>query len=200
MKPLRIMLWSAIFLIGGFLAWSTLGQLIGGNQPTGNFGTVKIEGDFKAVNTKGETVTRDAMLGRPHAVFFGFTHCPDVCPTTLYEAGLWLQEIGDKGDDIDVYFVTVDPERDTAEVLGDYLRAFDSRISGITGDADQIDKMVKAWRVYARKVDTEDGYTVDHTATTFLMDAEGHLVSTISYGEDSDVAVKKIRNLIDKSA
>ena len=117
-------------------------------------------------------------------MFFGFTHCPDVCPTTLYEGTQWLTELGADGDKIDIYFVTVDPERDTVEVMSDYLSAFDGRIKGITGTPEQIAQMIKKWRVYAEKVPADDDYTMNHTATTFLMNGKGEFVRTIDWNRD----------------
>ena len=136
-------------------------------------------------------------MGRPHVMFFSaLPHCPDVCPTTLYEGSQWLEALGADGDKVDIYFVTVDPERDTVEILSDYLSAFDPRIKGITGSEQQIQQLIKKWRVYAEKVPTEDDYTMNHTATTFLMNAKGEFVRTIAYGEDNKVAIEKLRKLI----
>ena len=197
MKTFRIMLWGAIFVLGAFLAWSTVNwSLNGGNEPGGS-GVANIGGEFTAQLASGKVVTDKDLLGRPHVMFFGFTHCPDVCPTTLYEASQWLKALGPDGDKVDVYFVTVDPERDTPEVLTQYLSAFDPRIKGITGTQEQIAGLVKEWRVYAAKVTGEDGdYSMDHTATTFLMNSRGKFVRTIAYGEDNQVAIEKLRKLI----
>jgi len=202
MKPIRLVLWVAVFLLGGFLAYATLTwtTLRDGNQGRG-FGQADIGGAFTAVRSDGKQISQQDLIGRPHVLFFGFTHCPDVCPTTLYEASLWLKGIGDKGNDLDVYFVSVDPERDTPEVLSDYLSAFDNRIRGITGTPEQIEKMLKAWRVFAEKVPTEDDdYTMNHTATTYLMDASGKFFGTIAYGENKEVAQSKLERLVTKGS
>ena len=198
MRKLRIALWGMVVLLGGFLAWATLTWTVNGttSMPSG-FTVSGIGGPFTAQRADGGPITRDDMLGRPHMVFFGFTHCPDVCPTTLYEAGQLLDRLGPDGDKVDVYFVTVDPERDTAPLLADYLRAFDPRITGITGTPEQIADLAKQWRVFVRKGEVRDGeYNVDHTATTFLMTPEGDLASTVSYGENPDTALKKLRKLV----
>lgn len=199
MKLFRTVLWIAIFILGAFLAWSTVNWgLTGGNQ-SGSSGRADIGGPFTAQLSDGSAITEKNLLGRPHVLFFGFTHCPDVCPTTLYEGTQWLEKLGPDGDKIDIYFVTVDPERDTVEVLAQYLSAFDPRMKGITGTPKQIAGLVKEWRVYSEKVAEEDGdYTMNHTATTFLMNGKGEFVSTIAYGEDSAVAVEKLRKLIAK--
>ena len=200
-KTFRYVLWAAIFVLGAFLAYSTVNWSLNGGgggdgaNPSGM--RADIGGPFSAVLHDGVPITHADLKGRPHVMFFGFTYCPDVCPTTLYEGGQWLQKLGPDGDKIDMYFVTVDPERDTVEAMGDYLQAFDSRIKGITGSPEQMAQLIKKWRVYAEKVPTEDGdYTMNHTATTFLMNAKGEFVRTIAYGEDGDVAVEKLRKLI----
>lgn len=194
MKNFRIVVWCAIFVLGAFLAYSTVNWTVDQNQ--GGTGRADIGGPFTAMLADGRPITRDNMLGRPHVLFFGFTHCPDVCPTTLYEGSQWLKALGDDGDKVDIYFVTVDPERDTQEVLGDYLSAFDPRIKGITGTAEQIATLAKKWRVYTKKVPQDNDYTMDHTATTYLMNGKGDFVRTIAYGEDNKIAIEKLRKLI----
>ncbi len=197
MKIFRYGLWAAIFVLGAFLAYSTVNWTM---QNSGNGGSpmrADIGGPFSAVNSDGKPITHADLKGRPHVLFFGFTHCPDVCPTTLYEGGQWLKELGSDGDKVDIYFVSVDPERDTVEVLSDYLSAFDPRIKGITGSPEQINQLIKKWRVYSEKVPTDDGdYTMNHTATTFLMNSKGEFVRTIAYGEDNKIAVEKLRKLV----
>lgn len=192
----RRAVWVLIVLLGGYLAWATLDRMLDPQGTTGSrLAGVQIGGPFTAMTTEGKTITQRDMIGRPHAVFFGFTHCPDVCPTTLYEAGLWLQKLGPEGDKFDVYFVTVDPQRDDAKTLGQYLTAFDKRITGITGSQAQIDDLVKKWRVFAQREETDDGYLINHTASTFLMQSDGSFFGTIAYGEDIDTAVAKLKRL-----
>lgn len=202
MKAFRIGLWIAIAVLGGYLAWNTVTWTINERNGSGSrMAGAAIGGPFEAVRADGSKITQADMIGRPHIVFFGFTHCPDVCPTSLYEAGQWLNKLGDDGNKIDAYFVTVDPERDTATVLAEYMSAFDSRLSGITGTPEQIAKITKAWRVFAKK-EPRDGvgdYDVQHTASTFLMDAKGQFFGTIAYGEQSEVAVQKLKRLLQAS-
>ncbi|MEL6751770.1 MAG: SCO family protein [Pseudomonadota bacterium] len=202
MKPLRIVLWSLVAVVAAVLGFTTIQRtmLAGENRPA-SFGVADIGGPFTAVSTNGETVTHEDLKGRPHALFFGFTHCPDVCPTTLYEASQWLAKMGDKADELDLYFVTVDPARDDRELLGEYLTAFDARITGITGTPEQVGEMARKWRVVAQKVPLEDGdYTMNHTATTFLMNADGSFSGTIAYGEESDTAVRKLSRLVERNS
>ena len=138
-------------------------------------------------------ITEAAFKGHPTALFFGFTHCPEVCPTTLFEMAGWLKTLGDEGKDLRVFFISVDPERDTPDVMKGYTSAFTDRITGITGNPQEVEKLLKGWKIYAKKVPTENGdYTMDHTASVMLLDRDGRLKSTIDYKESPDVALKKL--------
>lgn len=190
----RYILWAAIFVLGAFLAYSTMNWTLNKEQPVA--GRADVGGAFEAVLANGKPITEADLKGKPHVMFFGFTHCPDICPTTLYEAGQWLKELGDDADKLDFYFVTVDPERDTVDALGRYLTGFDPRIKGITGTPEQIADLSKKWRVFAQKVGEGDDYSVSHTSNTFLMNSRGEFVRTISYGENNDVALQKLRKLL----
>ena len=160
----------------------------------------EIGAPFELIDDDGNPITEKAFLGHPNLLYFGFTRCPEVCPTTLYEMAGWLNTLGDEGKDIRAFFVSVDPERDTPEIMKGYAEAFTDRVTGITGDPAKVEALLKAWRVYHAKVPTEDGdYTMDHTASVFLVDPQGHFQGTISYGEQADVALQKIRNLLAKS-
>ncbi len=204
MKIFRFALWTAIFVLGAFLSYATLEWTLKGQSDNlvAGTGIADIGGEFTAVRADGTTITQDDIIGRPHVLFFGFTNCPDICPTTLAEAGQWLQSIGSDGDKLDVYFVSVDPERDTPEVLKQYMSAFDKRITAITGSVDQIEKLAKAWRVFVEKDTSGDpeAYNVNHTATTFLMKADGGFFGTIDYAEDAEVAKAKLKRLIKSSS
>lgn len=154
-------------------------------------------GDYQLVATDGTDFTQDTLLGAPSAVFFGFTHCPEVCPTTLSDIGVWKDEIGEEADDLRVYFVTVDPERDTGEALEAYVGWLDGAL-GVTGSRAEIDKAQAAFRIYSRKVDTSDGdYTMDHSAYVMLFDAEGRFFEPVGYQEDFERAVGKLRRLLE---
>lgn len=153
-------------------------------------------GPFQLVDSRGVPINEQAFRGHPSAVFFGFTHCPEVCPTTLAEMDGWLKTLGDEGKDIQAFFVTVDPERDTAQVLNDYVTNVSDRITGITGSPEKIDQMVKDFKIFARKVPTEDGeYTMDHTASVLLLGPNGEFFGTIAYGENTDTALAKLKRL-----
>eukprot|EP01133_Synstelium_polycarpum_P028698 gene28698-34921_t len=158
---------------------------------------VKLGVPFSLIDQNGAPITEAAFQGHPTVLFFGFTHCPEVCPTTLFEMAGWLKALGDEGKDLRVFFISVDPERDTPEVMKGYTAAFTDRITGITGDPKEVEKVIKGWKIYARKVPTENGdYTMDHTASVMLLDRGARLKSTIDYKETTDVALKKLRLLI----
>ena len=155
---------------------------------------------FTLTDQNGQPITEAAFRGQPSAVFFGFTHCPEVCPTTLYELAGWLNTLGDEGKNIRAYFVTVDPERDTPEIMKTYITNFSDRIVGITGEPEKVHAMAKSFGIYWKKVETGDGdYTMDHTASVLLLDSGGDFAGTIAYDESADTAVKKLQNLAKKS-
>lgn len=154
-------------------------------------------GAFDMVDQHGRTVTDRTLRGKPYAIFFGFTRCPDVCPTSLTRMAQLRQRLGAQGMEFNIVFVSVDPAHDTPEGIGSYLELFGTPIIGLTGSETQLDRIVKAFHVVHRKVPIEGGdYTVDHTATVFLMDGEGRFVSTIDYHEEPAVALQKLRRLL----
>lgn len=151
---------------------------------------------FTLVDHRGEVITEAAFRGQPSAVFFGFTHCPDVCPTTLFEMDGWLTELGPEGENIRAYFVSVDPERDPPEVLGRYIENVTDKVTGITGEPDKVAAMARSFGIFVRKVDLEGGdYTIDHTASILMIDSTGDFAGTIAYGENPDNALAKLRRL-----
>jgi protein SCO1 len=192
LRTIRLVLWG---LIAAALAF---GAVIAVQQRSGTvtlMPEVKLGAPFTLVDHTGAPITEQAFAGKPVALFFGFTHCPEICPTTLYEMTGWLETLGPEGEAIKAYFVSVDPERDTPEVLGGYIAAF-PRITGITGDAAGIAELARAWKVYFKKQPLDDGgYTMDHTASIFLVNRDGSLRGTIAYGENPETAVEKLRNL-----
>jgi protein SCO1 len=151
---------------------------------------------FTLVSQDGSPITEKAFQGHPTMVFFGFTHCPEVCPTTLFEMSGWFKTLGAEGGNIKAYFVSVDPERDTPELLKAYVSNVTDRVIGVSGEPGKIAAMIKSFGVYARKVPTDGGdYTMDHTASVFLLNSAGDFHGTIAYGENADTAVEKLRRL-----
>src|SRR5882762_3057382 len=116
-----------------------------------------IGGPFQLTDQAGQTVTEKNLQGRPKLIFFGYTHCPDICPTSLFEISEVLRAMGKDADRVNAYFISVDPERDTTAAMKDYLSSFDPHLRGLTGDADAIAKTISAYRVYAKKVPLKDG-------------------------------------------
>ena len=196
MKTVRIIAWVLVVLLAGTVTYAWLNQ---GKQGIQQLAGAGVGGPFTLSRTDGPPFTEKDLAGKPYAMFFGFTNCPEVCPTTLYEASGWLEQLGDDADKIGIYFVTVDPERDTPELIANYVSSFDKRIVGLTGTPEQIEAIKKEYRVFSQKVDLEDGdYTIDHTASIYLMRGDGSFAGTIAWGEDGEIALKKIRNLISK--
>lgn len=156
-----------------------------------------VGGPFSLTDVAGNRVTDEDLLGKPYALFFGFTHCPEVCPLALSEISFALSELGEEAEDLTAVFVTVDPERDTPEHLGAYLGAFDERILGLHGTPEETAAVARAFRATYRKVPLSDGdYTVDHTAIIYLMDSEGAFFDKVDYREDYEVQVEKYRRLL----
>jgi protein SCO1 len=161
----------------------------------------EIGGPFRLTDHHGKAVTERDYLGKPTLVFFGFTFCPDVCPTTLFELSNRLQELKSDADRLNVLFITVDPERDTPAQLALYLSSFDPRITGLSGTRDEIDAALKAYGVYTRKIPISSGeYTMDHTAAVFMLNDEGKFVGTINHRDTDATAQGKLRHLLEAAA
>ncbi len=199
---LRTGLWVAagIAAIAGlalFLGEAQKSKWLGGGSGT----TFRIGGPFTLTSHKGEPFSSEALKGRPYLVFFGYTHCPDICPTTLQEVSLHLADLGAKSDEIIPLFITVDPARDTVENLASYLSSFDSRIIGLTGTEEEIRKVTKLFRAYYEKVEAtgdSDDYAMNHTASVYLFDSRGNLASTLSWQEKSSVRLAKLKKVLSK--
>lgn len=197
MKAIRLVLWVLVAAMALALGWLTYEWQRSENQIAEKpYGV-----PFELVDQSGAPITEAAFRGRPTALFFGFTHCPEICPTTLFELDSWLKQADPEGGKIGAYFVTVDPERDTPELMGSYVAGVSDRIIGISGSPDKVAAMVEGFNIYAKKVPVDaqkpDGdYTMDHTASVFLLDAQGRFRSTIAWGENPDTAVDKLENLI----
>ena len=158
-------------------------------------------GTYALVDQRGDAIDQTMLVGHPSLLFFGYTHCPDVCPTTMGEMAGWFETLGTDLGDLKAYFVSIDPTRDTPEMLNDYVSWVSDRITGVTGDPAQIDRIVKAWAVLAEKVPgaVDGDYTMNHTASVFLVNPKGEFEGTIAYGEDQATAVAKIRKLLGKA-
>lgn len=155
-----------------------------------------IGGPFSLIDQKGRSVTEAALRGTPSLVFFGFTHCPDVCPTALFEISELYKALGDKGDRMKAFFITVDPERDTPEALRAYLESFDPRIIGLSGSNEAIAEAMRAYRAFARKVPLENGgYVMDHTALVYLMDKTGAFVASMNFDRPPEENAKRVEAL-----
>jgi protein SCO1/2 len=171
----RIVTVIAAFL-GGLVLFSAAIFMVTGRAPVP--APSAIGGPFQLVDQDGKAVNQDVLKGKPSLMFFGFTHCPDICPTALFEMTQVFKALGGDGDKVQAYFVSVDPERDTPDILKEYLSSFDPRLRGLTGDPAAIAAMEKAYRVYSKKIPLENGgYTMDHTALVYLMDKQGRFVA-----------------------
>jgi len=154
-----------------------------------------IGGPFKLVAGDGRTITDADMKGEPFLVFFGYTHCPDVCPATLAEISDVLAKM--PGKPVKALFITIDPERDSAAVMKDYVSNFDPRIIGLTGDRAAIDQVEKAYRVYARKAPQAGGdYTMDHSAIVYLMDSQGRFVEAFNLERKPEDSAKELEKYL----
>ena len=184
-----------VFCVLGFLALAASVYVTFAPQGTRGAASL-IGGPFKLVAQDGRTVTDADFIGAPLLVFFGYTNCPDVCPTTLQQISDILHKMG-SDKKIAVLFVTVDPERDTPAVLKDYLSSFDPRIIGLSGDRPAIDAAMRAYRVYAKKVPAGgDAYSMDHTAIVYLMDKQGRFVSAFNAEQPVDAAAKDLSSYL----
>jgi protein SCO1/2 len=177
--------------IGLLVMMSLLGGFRGVAAPAA------IGGPFQLTDQTGQAVTEKNLLGRPTLVFFGFTHCPDVCPTELFEMSEILRTMGKDADGVNAYFISVDPERDTAAAMKDYLSSFDPHLKGLTGDPDAVAKVISSYRVYAKKVPLKDGdYTMDHTALIYLMDRDGKFVAPFNLKRKPEEAADDLKRYL----
>jgi protein SCO1/2 len=187
---LRLAITLAVFVAASILAFR-------GDLHAGRVGGAAKAASFELIDAKsGKPFTDRNLRGQPAALFFGFTHCPDVCPTALITAGRWLKALGPDADKLRFVFVSVDPERDTQDALALYLRSFDPRIIGLTGSRAQTDQMIKHYGVVAIKRESSDNdYAYDHTSLIQLFDSEGELAGTVDFDDPSETALAKLRAL-----
>jgi protein SCO1 len=191
-RPLVIVAsFAASLLIGLMVMLWGLGGVRGVPAPAA------IGGPFQLTDQSGATVTQKALQGRPTLIFFGFTHCPDVCPTSLFEISEVLRAMGADADKVNAYFVSVDPERDNITAMKDYLSSFDPHLKGLTGEPEAVAKVLSAYRVYAKKVPLKDGdYTMDHTALTYLMDRDGRFVAPFNLNRKPEEAAAELKRYL----
>lgn len=195
LSKMRKVLWivvclAALFSTALYFVWMPLrpmGVLNATSKPS-------VTKSFELTSHKGGKFTRQNILGRPTLIFFGFLSCPDVCPTTLNDISGWLEALGSDADRMNTIYVSVDPARDTPQLMADYLSSFDKRIIGLTGPEDELQKLTKPLGVfYKKEPNGDDDYTMNHTASVLLLDKSGMLSRTIDYHEKRSIAVKKIR-------
>lgn len=153
--------------------------------------------DVRLIGSDGRAVQWGDLKGQPRAVFFGFTHCPEVCPTTIAELSAAMARLGPRADALRVEFVTFDPERDTPEVLGAYLSGFGPAFRGYAGEAAAIDRLAKAYRAAQSRTPLDGGdYTIDHTTTVYLLDASGAVMDILAYQSAPEVVDEKLARLL----
>ncbi|WP_374450265.1 SCO family protein [Stella sp.] len=202
MSPLRrvvLLLWAAA-AVAGLLAVTVFGDRLLGDAPAPAVAMRRAlpGGDFTMADHRGRTFTQADLRGRPSLVFFGFTHCPDVCPTTLSDMSGWLADLGGDADRLAAVFVSVDPDRDTPEVLRPYMEPFDPRIRALTGTAAELQATAAHFGAAYRRVETSGagGYTMDHTALVYMLDAGGRFFGTVDFHEERAIAIAKLRRLL----
>ena len=191
-RPLVIATAFAASLVAGLLImfWA-MGGVSKVAQPAA------IGGPFQLTDQNGKAVTDKSLKGKPTLIFFGYTHCPDVCPTSLFEISEVLRSLGKDADKVNAVFISVDPERDTPAIMKDYLSSFDPHLEGLSGDPAETAKVITSYRVYAKKVPTKDGdYTMDHTALIYLMDRDGRFVSPFNLKRTPDEAAADLKKYL----
>jgi protein SCO1/2 len=182
---------AASLVVGLLLMFWAMGGVRNVAQPAA------IGGPFQLTDQHGRTVTEKDLKGKPTLIFFGYTHCPDVCPTSLFEISEVLRAMGKDADRVNAYFISVDPERDTPATMKDYLSSFDPRLEGLSGDPAETAKVLTSYRVYAKKIPTKDGdYTMDHTALIYLMDRDGKFVSPFNLKRTPEEAAAELKRYL----
>lgn len=191
---LRQILWVIVGLVAigmVVLIWRQSEPEQVASTPLGTIG-----GPFTLAGTDGQPFASSKLSGRPAAMFFGFTHCPDVCPTTLARLVKLRRQLGEGDDALSIVFVSVDPERDTPAEVGNYMKLFDTPVIGLTGTVAQVEQVKKQFGIFSQKVEQPGGsYSVDHTATVILLDRNGQFVATLSPEEGDQVALDKLKRI-----
>jgi protein SCO1/2 len=196
----RLVLVAAV--LGGLviLGAGVLLGLANRDTPRGAAGTLlasAIGGPFRLVDQHGNTVTDADLKGRWSLVYFGYTHCPDACPTALNDIAIALDELGPKRDGVRPVFITVDPERDTPEVLKDYVASFDAPILALTGSPEEIARAAKAYRVYyAKHAEPGGDYSMDHSSVIYVMDPEGRFTASFTHQNAPEEIAERLKKLL----
>ena len=196
-NSLRWILWLVVLLVAGGIAIVALTR--GGSGAGDSVGSYAnaFGGPFNLTAPDGSTVTEKALAGKPYAIFFGFTRCPDVCPTSLARMARLRKQLGPDGMKFNIVFVSVDPGHDKPADLGNYVALFGTPIIGLTGTEAQLEQIKKGYGVYSAKVPQPGGdYTIDHTAAIYLMTAKGEFSGTIDTQESDATALEKLKRLI----
>ncbi|HVG51303.1 MAG TPA: SCO family protein [Xanthobacteraceae bacterium] len=193
----RVLLLLAAFLTGLVICLGGILYLTKGFSPASIAQSAAVGGPFQLTDQDGRTITDESLRGKPFLVFFGFTHCPDVCPTTLFEVSEIMKRLGPDADRTAALFISVDPERDTPEKIKDYLSSFDPHLRGATGKPETVAAIAKAYRVYFKKIPTTgDDYTMDHTAIVYLMDKNGRFVAPFNMRRTPEAAADDLRRYL----
>jgi protein SCO1/2 len=193
----RLLLLLAAFLVGLAGVFAVVLVLVRPQAGAIVPSAAAIGGPFRLVDQDGRTVTDGDLKGEPTLVFFGFTHCPDVCPTTLMELSDVLDKLGGDAARVHALFITVDPERDTPAEIKDYLSSFNPNLTGLTGDPAAVTEVAKSYRVYVKKVPLDNGdYTMDHTALVYLMDKNGRFVTPFNLKRRPEDAAADLRRYL----
>ncbi len=196
-RTARLLLVLASFLVGLGTIFAILLLVIRPETAAMAPSAAVIGGPFRLVDQNGRTVTDQDLKGEPYLVFFGFIHCPDVCPTTLMELSDVLDKLGPDAARVGALFITVDPERDTPAELKDYLSSFNPRFRGLTGDVAAVAAVAKSYRIYMKKVPLDNGdYTMDHTALVYLMDKAGKFVAPFNLKRRPEDAAADLRRFL----
>ena len=197
MRGVRIALWVLValaLLAFAFLMLRPAPRPIVQNQP---LELSSIGGPFTLTGSDGKPFASSSLTGKSYAIFFGFTHCPDVCPTTLARMVRLRQQLNAGERPFEILFVTVDPQRDGPAEVGKYAELFDSPVTGLTGSPAQIEQVKKQFGIFSRQVpDGSGGYSVDHTATVLLFDRQGKLIATIAPEESDGPALAKLKRTV----
>lgn len=184
----------AAFASGALILVVAATALLPSRQPGAANGVAAVGGPFQLVDQDGNKVSEAILKGEPSLIFFGFTHCPDVCPTALFEMSEIFNALGPDAGKVQAFFITVDPERDTPEAMKAYISSFSPRLRGLTGTPEQVEAVKKAYRVYSRKVPLDGGdYTMDHTAVVYLMDKNGNFLAPFNAKRAPEEAAAELR-------